>query len=371
MMLIGQEWWRRVVGAAALGGALAVAACGGGGGSGGGAALSVGLDARAWITAEVRQDTSMPAVSLVGSLVGDPAALAGKTLYIVVEDPAQLFEANPFITYRSSTSIAINLIGRVLAVPGLRQGQMRVFACLDPACATQLSGSPMAVPYRLDVLPGLTLATPTLSVNSTFGNPEIQRTVTLGLPRDTLSFAAVAQTSGVLVASAVVNGSNGDVTLRIPPAVPGRHAETVRVVAVTADLAGQPGFTYEKIITIDHLVADDPAVNVVFSPAETVSNRAQGDILGKEEHYIAVLRPGATLELLGVDYLSAPPAAAAHVQVNAWWLVTMQTTTTCFNTISSSDCLPAGTYTARDRYRLTVDGIASEVTHPITLNIAP
>lgn len=370
-MQFKQGWVRRAAGALALGGAVVVAGCGGGGGGSGGAALSVRLDSPASIVAEVRQDGSMPAVSLVGSLIGDPTALNGKTLYIVVEDPAQLFEANPFITYRSSTSIAINLTGRVLDVPGLRQGQVRVFACLDAGCATQLSGSPMAVPYRVDVLPGLTIASPGLSINTTFGNPEVQRTVTLGLPRDTLSFAAVAETSGVLVSSAVVNGTSGDVALRIPPAAPGRHVESVRVVAVTADLAGLPGRTYEKIIAIDHVVADDPAVNVVFSPAETVSNRALGDILGKEERYIAVLRPGATLDLLGVEYLSAPPAAAGHVQVNAWWLMAAQTTSTCFNTVSSSDCLPVGTYTARDRYRLTVDGVVSEVTHPVTLNIAP
>ncbi len=371
MMQPGLKWGRRVIAAAVVGLSIAVSGCGGGGGSGGGAGPSVRLDSPASIAAEVRQDANMPNVSLVGSLVGDISSLSGKTLYIVVEDPAQLFEADPFVTYASSTSLSINLIGRAMVVPGVRQGQMRVFACLDPACATQLSGSPMAVPYRVDVLPGLTLASSTLSVNTTFGNPEVQRTVTLGLPRDTISFAAVATSSGAIVASSAVNGSNGDVAIRIPPAPPGRHTETVRVVAVTADLAGQPGRTYEKFITIEHVVADDPSVNVVFSPAETVSNRVQGDILDKEERYTAVLRPGATLDLLGAEYLAAPAAAAGHVQVNAWWLVTQQSTSTCFNTISSSDCLPAGTYTARDRYRLTVNGVASEVTHPITLNIAP
>lgn len=378
-MLFEQGWacraWRGMV---VLLAAVAAGCGGGGGGSGGTGSVSVRLDSPASITAEVRQDGTMSNVSLVGSIVGDVAALSGKTLYIVVEDPAQLFEADPFVTYRSSTSLAVNLIGRVLDVAGLRQGQMRIFACLDPACATQLQGSPMAVPYRVDVLPGLTLAPGPLSVATTFGDAEVQRTVTLGLPRDLASFAAFAvspngagASSRVAVGSTQVNGAGGDVVIRFPPAPPGRYAETVRVVATTADLAGLPGRTYQKDITIDYVVADNAAVNLVFSPAETVSNRVQGDNLTKEEPYMTVLRDGATLEWLGLDYLAAPAAAATHPQVNAWWLVGQQGTSTCFNTVSGSDCLPSGTYTARERFRLTVNGVASAVERSITLNITP
>lgn len=377
-MLFRQEGVRRAMAGMVVGLVMLAAGCGGGGGSGGTGSVSVRLDSPAAITAEVREAGAMPNVSLVGSLVGDIAALTGKTLYIVVEDPAQLFEANPFITYRSSTSLAVNLVGRTLDVAGLRTGRMRIFACLDPACATQLAGSPMSLPYEVNVLPGLTLTSAALAVSTTFGEAEAVRTVSVGLPRDLTSFAAAVvspnasgQSPRVLVGSTQVNGSAADVVIRFPPAPPGRYLERVRLVASTASVNGLQGLTYEKEIAIEYVVADDPAVNLVFSPAETVSNRQQGDNLTKEEPYFAVLRDGATLEWLGVDYLSAPAAATGHVQVSSWWLVGQNATSTCFNTLNTSDCLPVGTYTARERYRLTVNGTASEVSHPITLNIVP
>lgn len=119
-------------------------------------------------------------------------------------------------------------------------------------------------------------------------------------------------------------------------------------------------------------MADNPAIDGFFYPANLALTRTQGDNLNAPASYSFITKTGVVPNGPQIRYLSAPAAAQTHPTVNSWlYYFSGMVTSTCFNTINSSDCLPAGDYTAAVDY--TVDSSAGTTTYtlPVTLHIVP
>ena len=79
---------------------------------------------------------------------GNFAALNGRTIYVIVVDPHGLYTTTtPIVTLRSSPPGAtVQLTPKALA-RGDYRGYLEFYACLDPTCSTQFTGSPFKVSY--------------------------------------------------------------------------------------------------------------------------------------------------------------------------------------------------------------------------------
>lgn len=95
--------------------------------------------------------STMPS-SFSFSASGNIASLYGRTVYVIVEDPAGLFTSDPpRVALRASPPGAtVSLTGKPLA-SGTYAGVLRFYACLDPACSTQFAGSPFLQPFKVFV----------------------------------------------------------------------------------------------------------------------------------------------------------------------------------------------------------------------------
>ncbi len=367
--------------------AVALGGCGGGGGGPGGGTTSgvtLTLDP-SHMVATVMETAAMPDQFVTGHASGDLASLNGKTIYVVVEDPASLF-AGSSVTVMPTGAFTLQLQGKSLTAPGHYTGNLRIFVSLDQALTQQLGNSPLAVPYDVEVLPGLSVDTAQLTVATTFGDPAPTRAVKATLSPYTTSWYARWFTGSQLTTGCLGDGTydtgggaglelidcapDGTVTITLEPQPPGNYSKTVRIQATVS--YGGTTYAFSKEIAISYTVAANDSVEAVFYPPTMDVTRTAGDSLFEQANYLVVTNTGVASTWHPVEYLGNPAAADGHPQVNAWWIeYPYKGTSTCYNTISSSDCLPVGVYTARMHYTLTKDGVATEAYYPITLTIVP
>lgn len=83
------------------------------------------------------------------SATGNIESLAGKTIYALIEDPGGFFSMPSIRLFPGGASVTA--ASNVLERGRKYQGYIRLFACLDPACGTQINGSPMSIPYNFTV----------------------------------------------------------------------------------------------------------------------------------------------------------------------------------------------------------------------------
>lgn len=376
--------------------ALALVACGGGGGSGGGggggssapagggqpatqvlAGTSVRLDSPpSGITATVGDGTLMSDVRLVGSATGDLTPLAGRTIYVIVEDPDQLFDATPAVSFQGVATVAIDLRGRTQSGTGTRRGQLNVHVCLDPQCSVRLANSPLAVPYEVVVAKAIDLSSTTVDVQRTFGDPTVQQVVTVRLLSPSASLDVLAPPfdplapSPIRVGTQSFNGATWSLPLTFVPALPGVYTAAIRLRTAVVPSGSGASQRVEETLTVTYTVADKPSVDVAFVPDELEIRRTVGDTSLQVEDLIVLVKPGATLTWEGIEYDDHPPAAAGHPQVNAWFsMFPSVSAILCRVTSSSTECLPAGEYTAAVRYRLDKNGANQTVRLPVKMTL--
>lgn len=121
-------------------------------------------------------------IRITADAQGDLTTLNGRTLYISVEDPDGFVESAALQTSVSASGNVLQIEPKTFGPPPGRYTRgLRVFVCLDSACAQQLAGSPIAVPYDITVLQGLKINSNTLvSLASTPNTPtQVQVPITL------------------------------------------------------------------------------------------------------------------------------------------------------------------------------------------------
>lgn len=321
------------------------------------------------ISATLFPGQQMNSITLSGGVSGDIRQLAGRTLYIIVEDPHALFNSPPGVSIGAS-SVQVYLTAKPLTATGIREGNLRVYACLDAACGTQLAASPLLVPYRVSVIPQVTTDQTRVVAQAAFGQVPADRAVRVTLPPGTTDWR-VQWTGGSLRTQAAttnqLGNSAGTVTFSFRPAAPGSYSDRWSVSGTASDGAGA-NRTFSTDISVDYTVTDSAAATVSMAPAETRVTVLQGDAertVVKEP--VVAARAGASVTRRGVEYLTWP-AGVSEQDRFSWWSGNFDSeVTTCWY----RGCLPAGTYTGRVVYSVTQGTGTTSVYHPITMRIVP
>lgn len=132
--------------------------------------------------------TTTPRASFVlrGDLLGDVAQLAGQTVFVLIDDPTQLLIVKQTVISANGLGNEIHLeLKSTEGRGGTLEGNLRVNVCLDSACLRPISGSPITVPYRFVIAPGVEFLDGTsLTVELPFGSPNLARALNLRLPSD-------------------------------------------------------------------------------------------------------------------------------------------------------------------------------------------
>lgn len=120
--------------------------------------VQVGSPAKVTFPAQARQNRPLSStpITLSGTVTGDVNSLAGKTIYVIVEDPAEFFQTQPslVLTPGSPWRYELKLYSKNIARAGRFAGSIRVFVCVDGQCAQRLGGTPVSLPYDVSVSAG-------------------------------------------------------------------------------------------------------------------------------------------------------------------------------------------------------------------------
>lgn len=120
--------------------------------------VQVGSPAKIIFPAQARQNRPLSStpITLSGTVSGDLNSLATKTIYVIVEDPAEFFQPQPSLTLTpgSPWRYELKLYSKNIARAGRFAGSIRVFVCVDSQCAQRLGGTPVSLPYDVSVSAG-------------------------------------------------------------------------------------------------------------------------------------------------------------------------------------------------------------------------
>jgi hypothetical protein len=144
---------------------LTLTACGGGGGGSAPTTSSVSLTnvTIPTLTDETYENgdptsKTLQSFQVSTDLQGDVSSLSGKTIYVLVEDPDGFVERATLQQPLSQTRNTLLVETRVFGPPkGRYTSGFRIKVCYDSACNSQMTGSPLVIPYDITVLQGLVL----------------------------------------------------------------------------------------------------------------------------------------------------------------------------------------------------------------------
>lgn len=388
-----------------------LSACGGGGGGGTTPAVvappppapvTVGAPGVTTLNATVLQGQALQPVVLRGALTGGVESLEGRPVYVQVVDPAELFQPAALLAVErlpTGWQYSLDLRGRVLTALGQRTGALQVLACLDAACTQPLAGTPVQVPYTVNVVAGLALATDLIELSVPFGTLPAVQTVGVTLsglsdgfvarnatPYDPnrLQSAIVAAGGAFNAAGLRVNGAEnslrqpaGPLSITLLPAPPGRVEETITVSSNVVQGPGQGSTLFERNITVRYTVTPNPALDHVFYPPRLDLTRSASDTTVAFHGYSLVAGTGLVAVLEGVDLLTRP--GGANTGPVGSWLQNSASLSSAVCTSSTApagvglvySCLQPGLYTAQVRWRLQGASSSRVVAFPVTLNVTP
>ena len=216
---------------AAMAAVLMLAGCGGGGGGGGGSeppkadpASAVRLtNVRATGTTQrVYEGRPLEQLVLTADVTGDLNALGGQPIYVVVEEPSQLFRRDPLLAISPNgiDNRVTLMTGDTAGRAGSYKAPLRLFVCLDPACTRPINGSPVAVAFSVDVLAGPKVgdASP-LVIDLPFGAEPSALTVPVTLPEGMKEFTLSRPFDASRLVAVATGTTPGTITLT-PPRLP-------------------------------------------------------------------------------------------------------------------------------------------------------
>ena len=362
--------------------AVFLGACGGGGGGddeGGGGSVRVSLLSPTNIVEEVYEGAPMRTITLTGTATGDVGSLSGRTLYIIVVDPDGLFQSNPLISFAPGNQVNVVMAGAIQPTPRHVTGSLTVNVCLDAGCTQPLAGSPLHVPYDVTVRAGLNVDTSPMAVAYRFGDAPAIRTFAVGLPASVTSVVATAvqddgfSPSPYAVAAAAQGGADALVMVTFTPAMTGVYTGKIRVDASVNGAQG--GASYRAVSPFTYTVADNAAVLAFYYPPQVVISTFASSTAARFPSLVLLSRPGVSVVSSVVEYLSFPPVAAGHPNLNGWMsLLPLPSLSACFfnNGIAlPPDCLPTGLYTARV-HTVATDGVQQvDLVVPVAMTVEP
>lgn len=337
------------------------------------------------VTATVLQGAALEArwSQFSGRVEGTVNTLAGRTLYVVVEDPSSLYRREASLQLQQDGAgwrYTLLLQPQPLAVAGRHTGTLRVFACLDAQCGTRLAGTPASIAYDVTVVGSFQASSTRVAMTVPYGTVPADQAVVLtahplvqqainwrvaypddGDGRPALANLVSLRTQGGLPA---VDGRT-TVQLRFQAAAPGRYQGRLRVMAdlllSTGGLAAQAFQDIEVDVTVtgsDAVLALNPSSLSLSAP-----QGAAGEAFTVVQATHTSRHNAATLQ--ATEYLGHP-AEETNAALHAGWLkLRHQTGGTgqdqlvveawaCPRTTAGATlgCLKPGVYTAQARLRV-------------------
>ena len=336
------------------------------------------------VEADILQGQAMPGVPLSIVLVGEDAALAGKSYHAMVEDPDSLLSSvdKPEVIGGNGRTLASFLRPQNVGTLGERRGSFRIFLCIDPACSQQLSGSPMLQSYRVNVR-GLQASKEAVLLNTLSGVQPLTQTLSITLPKGAFSFSARMKSGG----ATVLNDA--------PPLTQNFPAAYTTTVGITAGFAGTAatGLTTNALVVtarfqtakgVDEWVKEIPVYRENFTAAQTSpvplpSSEVQVRVpLGKLDSVPLDLKlslGGASTAAAGAVQYIGTPGTEGHPMAQAWLShQPSQSPPYRLGACNALDvaggagtCLPAGRYMARVPY--TVAGSGQPVYQVVIMDV--
>jgi PQQ-like domain len=126
--------------------AVAQAGCGGSGGSGGPSGPALTLAPATFVVAAMD-----PGVPVSVPVVATPHFTAGGTVYVMIADPAGILDPSVALTGRADGTFLATLTTSASLAAGHYTGAFAIHVCPVAACAAEFAGSPVALPYDVQV----------------------------------------------------------------------------------------------------------------------------------------------------------------------------------------------------------------------------
>ena len=227
--------------------ALAGGACGGGGGGGGGGSGAALSFAPASLTTNVV--TGASATLTVRATAADPSIFKGP-VYVYVVDSAQVLLPGVELTAVDASTVAATLHTSPALKPGRYRGDFQVQLCRDSGCASQFPGSPIPLPYDLNVTeaPLQAVANAATSVTVHHGGA-LDTQVTVSVSGPSTSWKATTATSWLQVTGGNGNGEGMfTVGFQTPAMAEGVYSGAVAVASTDGQKFSLP-FTLEVLPT--------------------------------------------------------------------------------------------------------------------------
>lgn len=310
--------------------------------------------------------------SFSGDLGGNVQALSGRTIVIVVEDPAGMFEASggrlEVEPGPRGWTYTLKLLPKSLGTVGRFAGTLRIFACLDsPVCPVRLAGTPVEIPYDVTVIAGCSLSSDRIEATVPFGSmpPEVTVEGNCASPvTDAFNWtferpypSASNPHINLLTNWTEVSKTRTVFTHQFGPMSPGTYRETW-TVKNTLEASGRL-FNQSRLVEVIYTVTP---TDIWGMPVPARLDYRLG--VGQTEtgsYQLDLVRSTGQQRYVGVEYLSHPPSETDS-DLLANWVERAESRTlvsflirprTCRAATATAParCLGVGTYTANIRLR--------------------
>jgi hypothetical protein len=340
------------------------------------------------ISAELANGGYMPNAYVSGYVTGNTQSLAGQTLYVIIEDPYGLYQTGVY-PYVQGTSLTAALYGARQTRGGMKNGNLKIHVCLDNQCSTRLAGSPLLIPFIVDVGDGVTLDQNSVEVTASAYQTPTSASVQVTLPRYLQSWSVRTEPSteastATFLPSAVSStptSPTGTVVVNMRASEPGTYTHTIRVTAFTR----MPNASMSEQVYADFVmrlvVTGDAIPGYTFTPAQVSVTRKYGSTTFEATSFsYTTNRPGVWVLSAGVDSYTYPPAAEGYTLTRSWWSGPypgnnyQYGTRVCSSYVGDTRaCLPVGTYTTVMSYDVydPISQSSSRIAVPVTLTVVP
>lgn len=187
---------------------------------------------------DVMEGMSVDYMDITLNFSGNVDGYKGDGLYLLLEDKDHLLkhdEVTRISADEGKKTAYLRYPGAVMSKPGLYEGRFNVYACLDATCETQLKGSPVQIPYKVNVRRTLQASEATVNVTAKLGEKPATQSIPVQLPDGIIGDVTLfTPYMSPISAKFVRNGDDntrGHLLIEFDPANVGNYAEKITLSA--------------------------------------------------------------------------------------------------------------------------------------------
>lgn len=232
----------------------------GGGGSGGGAPSALTFSPT---TATANVAAGASATLTLRATATDPSQFTG-AIYAFIVDPQQVLTPAVSLTAVNANTQSVTLHTSPSLSQGRYQGTFQVQLCKDSGCAAQIPGSPVPLPYDINVTPGPLSASPATTTTSTVHRGgQLNTTVSINVKGGGATWTATTTTPWLKITSGSGTGNGSfSVGYTTPALAQGSYTGSVLVTSSDGQTASVP-FSLEVLPAAFTLTSGVPSFAAV------------------------------------------------------------------------------------------------------------